>query len=168
MSVSAMTPYQLASEVATLFTLPDVALRACTVMDRPNATAQDLIEIVGIDPNLALTVLKLANSVLYGSRGHIDTLARAIALIGHKALRDLVLATSAVKTFRGIPTEESGIRRRKDGRKYDQSTHGRRRLKSIVVERIEITFLIKNIDGNAVAFRASQGPSVGNTVAPIA
>ncbi len=100
-----MTPKELAGEVHSLFSLPDLVIRACAVMDAPAATAQDLVEIVELDANLAATVLRLANSALYAGRGRIDSLSRAVMLIGHNALRDLVLATAAVSTFRGIPKE---------------------------------------------------------------
>lgn len=95
----------LAAEVHTLFSLPDVVLRACAVIDAPDSTAQDLVEVIELDANLATTVLRLANSALYGQRGRVETLSRAVTIIGHRALRDLVLATAAVKTFQGIPAE---------------------------------------------------------------
>ena len=100
-----MTPRDLVGEVSTLFSLPDLVISACAVMDSPTATAQDLIEIIEFDANLAATVLRLANSALYGGRGNIETLSRAVTFIGHDALRDLVLATAAVNTFRDIPSE---------------------------------------------------------------
>jgi HD-like signal output (HDOD) protein len=100
-----LTPRELANEVSSLFSLPDLVIRACTVMESPTASVQDLIEVIELDANLTATVLRLANSALYGSRGKIETLTRAVALIGHNALRDLVLATAAVNTFRDIPAE---------------------------------------------------------------
>lgn len=95
----------LAEEVSSLFSLPDVAVRACAVMDDPHATHQDLIEVVELDANLAATLLRLANSALYAGRGRVDSLERAVALLGHKTLRDLVLGTAAVHSFRDIPEE---------------------------------------------------------------
>lgn len=100
-----MSPHDLAGEVSTLFSLPDLVIRACTVMESPSATADDLVEVIELDANLAATVLQLANSALYAGRGRIDSLARAVMLIGHNALRDLVLATAAVDVFQGIPKE---------------------------------------------------------------
>jgi HD-like signal output (HDOD) protein len=100
-----MTAQDLAREVSTLFTLPDLVVRACAVMDSPTATAQDLIEVIELDANLTVTLLRLANSALYGGRGRVETLTHAVVLIGHNALRDLVLATAAVTTFRDIPAE---------------------------------------------------------------
>lgn len=99
-----MTPQSLASEVTSLFTLPDVVLRACAVMESPTGTAQELVRIIELDAGLTTTVLRLANSAIYG-HGRVDTLSHAVAMIGHKALRDLVLATSAIKSFKGIPAE---------------------------------------------------------------
>lgn len=98
-----MTPQSLASEVSTLFALPDVALRACTVMDSPTSSARELVAVIELDAGLTSTVLRLANSALYGQSGRVENLSRAVTLIGHQALRDLVLATSAVQTFRDIP-----------------------------------------------------------------
>lgn len=100
-----MTPQTLAGEVTHLFTLPDLVMRACAVMDSPSGSARDLVEIIELDAGLAATVLRLANSALYGHPGRVETLSHAVAIIGHKALRDLMLATSAVKTFRDIPPE---------------------------------------------------------------
>ena len=100
-----MSPHALAAEVTGLFSLPDLVLRACAVMESPTASAQDLVDVIQLDANIAATVLRLANSVFYAGRGRIDTLTRAVALIGHNALHDLVLATAAVKSFRGIPAE---------------------------------------------------------------
>ncbi|KAF0099547.1 MAG: putative signal transduction protein [bacterium] len=100
-----MTPRELAEEVSSLFSLPDLVVRACAVMDSPSSTADDLIEVIELDANLVATVLRLSNSVLYAGRGNIATLHRAVALIGQNAVRDLVLATAAVNTFRDIPEE---------------------------------------------------------------
>lgn len=100
-----MTPRELAAEVSSLFSLPDLVVRACAVMDSPSSTADDLIEVIELDANLVATVLRLSNSVLYAGRGNVATLHRAVALIGQNAVRDLVLATAAVNTFRDIPEE---------------------------------------------------------------
>lgn len=104
-SQNATTTQTLAAEVSSLFTLPDLVVKALSVMDSPKATAQDLVEVIELDAGLAATVLRLANSAMYGHMARVETLGHAVALIGHKALRDLVLATSAVKTFHDIPEE---------------------------------------------------------------
>lgn len=100
-----MTPHTLASEATTLFTLPDVVLRAKAVMDSPTGTAQELVKVIELDAGMAARVLRMANSVLYGHAGRVETLQHAVALIGHNALRDLLLASAVTNTFRNIPEE---------------------------------------------------------------
>ena len=99
-----MQPQTLASEVSSLFSLPDLMVRVSALMDSPTATTRELVAAIELDAGLAATVLRLANSALYG-HGRVESLAHAVAIIGHKALRDLVLAVSAVRAFRDIPTE---------------------------------------------------------------
>ncbi len=100
-----MSPQSLAREAATLFALPDVVIRASALMDSPKGSAQQLVEIIETDAGLTATLLRLANSVLFNHYGKVENLQHAVAIVGYKALRDLVLASSAVKTFKGIPAE---------------------------------------------------------------
>jgi HD-like signal output (HDOD) protein len=68
-------------------------------MDDPNSTGQDFSEIVGNDPNLAATVLKVVNSALFGFPGQIDSISRAVSLLGIEQLHDMVLGASAMKSL---------------------------------------------------------------------
>lgn len=100
-----ISPQQLAQEVEALFSLPDVALRLNELIDRPDTSIHDLVEVVQLDAGIAATVLRLANSAWYGLPSKVDTISRAITLIGQKALRDLVMSTSVITTFKGISSE---------------------------------------------------------------
>lgn len=100
-----MSPQSLANEASTLFTLPDVVLRANAVMASPKGTSHELVRVIEADAGLAARVLRLANSILYGYFGRVENLTHALAIVGHNALRDLVLASAAVRTFSNIPAE---------------------------------------------------------------
>lgn len=100
-----MSPQQLAQEVENLFSLPDVAIRLNDLIDQPDTSIQELVEVVQLDAGIAATVLRLANSAWYGLPSRVDTISRAITLIGQKALRDLVMSTSVITTFKGISSE---------------------------------------------------------------
>jgi HD-like signal output (HDOD) protein len=100
-----MTPRELVEEVRQLFSLPDVALRLNELVGNPDTTNKEIIDVLQLDTGLAATVLRLANSAWYGLPNKVDTLSRAITLIGHGALRDLVLAAAFIKRFQGIPGE---------------------------------------------------------------
>jgi len=100
-----MSPQQLAQEVEKLFSLPDIAIRLNELIDRPDTSIKELVEVVQLDAGIAATVLRLANSAWYGLPSKVDTISRAITLIGQRALRDLVMSTSVITTFKGISAE---------------------------------------------------------------
>jgi HD-like signal output (HDOD) protein len=100
-----MSPQQLVQDVEHLFSLPDVAIRLNDLIDQPDTTTQELVEVVQLDAGIAATVLRLANSAWYGLPAMVDSISRAITLIGQKALRDLVMSTSVITTFKGISSE---------------------------------------------------------------
>jgi HD-like signal output (HDOD) protein len=100
-----LSPQLLAKEVENLFSLPDVAIRLNDLIDQPDTSIQQLVEVVQLDAGISATVLRLANSAWYGLPSGVDTISRAINLIGQKALRDLVMSTSVITTFKGISAE---------------------------------------------------------------
>lgn len=98
-----MTPEDIIAQTKSLFSLPDVSLQINALLARPDTTNQDLAELISHDPALAAQLLKLVNSAYFGLPSKIETISQAITLIGHKELETLVMATSAVSTFRDIP-----------------------------------------------------------------
>lgn len=100
-----MTAHALAAEIESLFTLPDVVLRVSALLDDADVNARTICAAVELDAGIAAGVLRMANSPLYGQRGPVDSVARAIDLIGRRALREMLLATSVVKVFKSIPEE---------------------------------------------------------------
>ena len=101
-----MTPESLVQGTHTLFSLPDVAFRVNELIDQPNTRPSDLAEVILCDPGLSARLLRLINSAYYGLSKPVDTVSQAIYLIGQRELRDLVVATSAVNLFKGLPPEQ--------------------------------------------------------------
>jgi HD-like signal output (HDOD) protein len=93
----------LLHDVRGLISLPEVCLRVNAMVNDNTSSANDIGEVVARDPSLTARLLRIANSPFYGFSRRIDTVGRAISVIGTKQLRDLVLATSAVRTFNKIP-----------------------------------------------------------------
>ena len=102
---SPLTPALLVEETQHLFSLPDVALRMNELMNDPDTSNKQIVDVLQLDPGLVATALRLANSAWYGLPSKVDTLSRAVTLIGHSALRDLVLGAAFIKRFQGIPGE---------------------------------------------------------------
>ena len=50
-------------------------------------------------------LLKIVNSAFYSFPNKIETISRAVTIVGTQQLRDLALATSVMKLFQGIPAD---------------------------------------------------------------
>ncbi|MCK5334608.1 MAG: HDOD domain-containing protein [Gammaproteobacteria bacterium] len=100
-----ITIEQLIERSGDLGSLPAVVIRINQAIDDPNSNAAKIGRIVNEDPALTAQLLKLVNSPFYGFRSRIDTVFRAIAIIGHRELRHLVLTAHALKTFSDMPNE---------------------------------------------------------------
>lgn len=94
----------LVNETVELASLPHVVTRAVDLVHSPTASAADVGEIIAQDPALTARLLKIVNSPFYGFPSRIDTVSRAITIIGTLELTDLVLGSSAVDTFSRLPT----------------------------------------------------------------
>ncbi len=99
------TAAQLAKKASRLFTLPDIYLRLQKLLNNENVTVDQIAELIAMDTGLSARLLKIANSSFYNFPAQIGTISRAITLIGHKELTNLVLATSVVSSFKGIPPD---------------------------------------------------------------
>jgi HD-like signal output (HDOD) protein len=100
-----MTVDELIRDVEGLVSFPQVAVRVTQLVEDPQSSATDLGYVISQDPALALRVLQLANSSMYGMRHEVDTISRAVTILGTLQIRDMVLATSAIHSFDGIPND---------------------------------------------------------------
>lgn len=105
MSEAAITPASLVAEVRELASLPAIAAQINSMAADPRYSADEIGAVISQDAALAARLLRVANSPFFGLSTQISTVPRAIAVIGTKPLRDLALATFAVRSFKGIPNE---------------------------------------------------------------
>lgn len=97
------TAIELVNSVKALYSLPDIYFQLQQVIHDPRFTLQDVAHVIGRDPGLSARLLRIVNSPVYGFQARIDTLARAISIVGLDDLQHLVLATSVVDRFASIP-----------------------------------------------------------------
>ena len=93
---------ELVSQIEMLTSLPDVYERVRAQVDATDGSIAEVARLVGADPALSARLLRLVNSALYGPRGRIDDVLRAVTLLGLHQVHDLVLAMSLQATFAGI------------------------------------------------------------------
>jgi HD-like signal output (HDOD) protein len=100
-----MTPEQLVANVDDLISLPELYLKVRDTIDDPRSSIDDVSNIVSQDPSICARLIRISNSSFFGFASEIETVTRAISIMGLSQLHDLVLATSVVKSFKGIPKD---------------------------------------------------------------
>jgi putative nucleotidyltransferase with HDIG domain len=98
-------PERLVGDVASLVSLPEVVTRINELVDDPRSSADDIGHAVAQDAALTARLLTLANSAMFGVSRKVDTVGRAIAVLGTRQVRDLTLGLSATRAFAGIPND---------------------------------------------------------------
>lgn len=99
-----LTAHTLLDDVSALVSLPEVVQRLNHAIQTQEASAGEIATIISQDPGLATRLLKVANSPLYGSSRQVDSIARAVTLLGTKQIRDLAFSAIASKMFVGMPS----------------------------------------------------------------
>jgi HD-like signal output (HDOD) protein len=99
------TSAELVDDSQALISLPEVYLRLRQVMDAPDSSMDDVAKVVALDPALTARLLRIANSALYNFPSQIETLSRAVNILGLRQIHDLVLATSVAQAFVGLPND---------------------------------------------------------------
>lgn len=100
-----MDPRTIATNVRSIFSLPDVVIRVNDLIDSGEATNYELEQAILTDQALTAKVLRFANSTYFGFSGKVENVLKAISIMGHKELRNLVIASSVTSTFKGIPPD---------------------------------------------------------------
>jgi len=88
-----------------LATLPEVFYKLNAAIEDPDCTFDDIGEIISIDPALTVRLMRIVNSAFYGFSTYVETVTHALTIIGTDQLTQLVLATSVLNQFRGIPDD---------------------------------------------------------------
>ncbi|MBN7826207.1 HDOD domain-containing protein [Bowmanella dokdonensis] len=86
--------------VTDSFALPDACTRIKELLEDGNSSAEDIANVVSLDPSLSVKLLKLANSALYSFPSEVSTISRAVNVIGAKALYNLVMTETARTAYK--------------------------------------------------------------------
>ncbi len=90
---------ELVNDLDSIATLPEVTAQITSIVNDPKSTATDLHRIISHDPALVAKILRLANSSLYARRYKIDTVDRAIVMLGFDAVHNLAISATIGKLF---------------------------------------------------------------------
>ena len=98
------TVWEQVSANAKLISLPEVYLRVKELLAQADFSMADVALIIGQDPALTTRLLRLVNSSYFGLAAKIDTVFRAVSMLGTRQVHDLALATSVAHSFAGMPS----------------------------------------------------------------
>jgi putative nucleotidyltransferase with HDIG domain len=92
---------EIVARLGQLATLPSVTLRITEMTSDPNASGEMLDRLLASDPTLGARVLRVVNSAFYGLSGTVTTTGAAIVRLGFAAIRNIAIAASLTRMFRG-------------------------------------------------------------------
>jgi HD-like signal output (HDOD) protein len=102
---------ELVNSINSLAALPSVYYRVREQMDLPDGSVQEVAQLVETDPAITTGVLKLVNSAFYGFSRKIESVTRAVPIIGLQQTYELVLAMSVSAVFDGIQPRNMNMKR---------------------------------------------------------
>ncbi len=103
--MSTSTAAQLVENIKQLVALPDACIRVNELIDDPQSSVGDFADVISLDTDLSARLLSLANSAYFGLPAPVETISRAVTIIGTSELRDMAIATAACDLFEGVPAD---------------------------------------------------------------
>ena len=98
-------PNQLIRDHVKLPSLPTIYVQITEAINSPNSSASDIAKVISKDTSLSARLLKIVNSTFYCFPSKIDTLSRAVTIVGTRQLITLALGMSIISVFRKIPSD---------------------------------------------------------------
>lgn len=90
---------KISAKVRDLPTLPTIAVQIFKVTNDPEATIEQLKDIISTDQVVTARILRAVNSAYYGFPRQTDTLSKAIVILGFNNVRSLTLSVSMMEMY---------------------------------------------------------------------
>ena len=80
---------------------PKVGRRVMDLLADPEVEVKALAEVIQYDQVITANVLKICNSPYYGLARKVSSLNEALVMLGHEALREIIVTSSSAAYFKG-------------------------------------------------------------------
>ena len=97
-------PHLLKGEV-DIVSLRTVYTHIVELLNHPNTSSPQIAKVISKDASLTVRLLRLVNSPFYGFSGKIDSVSRAVSLLGTNELSTLTLGITLIRQFQNIPSD---------------------------------------------------------------
>ena len=98
---------ELVENSIQLFSLPDIYFELRVVLDNKHSSLMDIVAVIKNDPAMTMRLLRVANSPFFGFASKIETLDRAINLLGAKQVHDLALSAYVINASNNIKIDRA-------------------------------------------------------------
>ena len=104
--------FAFARQINELPSLPQVVLRLVQTLDDPSSSAMDVENILALDQSATARLLAVANSAYYGMHHAVNTVGRAVIVLGLEEVRGIAMgsALSTLLTNSGFSSTEAARR----------------------------------------------------------
>ena len=72
-------------------------------LQSPQCNLSTIGDAIQKDPDLTARLLRLANSPFFGFANRLSTVAEAVSLLGIQQIQDMIVASSVLEQFKGVP-----------------------------------------------------------------
>jgi putative nucleotidyltransferase with HDIG domain len=83
--------------------VPTIVIKLNALMDDPHASTNDVAQIVSSSPSLSAILLRIVNSAAFGLPTKVDSVMRAVSLLGTRQISSLAVGICVMQAFNGIP-----------------------------------------------------------------
>ncbi len=83
--------------------IPTIIFKLNDTIADPFASADDIAQVISQSPGLSALLLRIVNSAFYGFPSRIDTITRAVTIIGSKEVSALAAGITTMEIFKDIP-----------------------------------------------------------------
>ncbi len=87
------------SQIESFPALPAIVTKVMAVTANPESSANDLMQIILPDQAMCATILKVANSAFFGIPREVSTLERAVVVLGHQEIKNIVIGKAIFSAF---------------------------------------------------------------------
>lgn len=90
--------------------IPSIIFKLNDTIADPFSSADDIAQVISKSPGLSALLLRIVNSAFYGFPSRIDSVARAVTIIGSKEVTALAVGISTMEVFKDIPKSVFDVR----------------------------------------------------------
>ncbi len=87
---------QLTQDIQELVPLPKSYIRIQELVNDPDSELEEITQVIANDPGLTGRILRISNSAYMGLVAKVDTISRAVQVLGLNQVHDLALASAAI------------------------------------------------------------------------